>query len=171
MNKVLAFIELMGRDARLAESPASELASAARAAGVEPRLAEALARRDHAEFRRLLPALLLSLGLALPLRGYALVAAPDEQSQDTQESAPEEEEKPAQSARAETAPAESAPADDAAPPPEPEIESDTSDEEGEADDSSDFEATDDAGDEEEETEDPGEDSDSAESDEDDFMVP
>ena len=170
MNKVLAFIELMGRDARLAESPASELASAARAAGVEPRLAEALARRDHAEFRRLLPALLLSLGLALPLRGYALVAAPDEQSQDTQESAPEEEEKPAESARAKTAPAESAPADDAAPPPEPEIESDTSDEEGEADDSSALEATDDA-DDEEEAEDPGEDSDSSESDDDDFIVP
>ena len=173
MNKVLAFIESMGRDARLAESPASELASAARAAGVEPRLAEALARRDHVEFGRLLPALLLSLGLALPLRGYAMVAAPDEQSQDAQESAPEEEAKPAESVPAESAPSERTPADDAAPPPEPEIERDTSDEEGEADDSSASEAMDDAGDEEEEeeAEDPGEDSDSAESDDDDFMVP
>ena len=167
MNKILAFMESMGRDARLAESPASELASAARAAGVEPGLADALARRDHAEFRRLLPALLLSFGLALPLRGYAMVAAPEERAQDEQESAPEEEEKPTESA-----PTESAPADDAAPP-EPEIESDTSDEAGEADDSADPEALDDSDDDENDPDedDSDEDSDSAESDDDDFMMP
>ena len=139
MNKILAFLETLGRDARLAQSSATELASAARAAGVEPMLAEALARRDHVEFKRLFSALLLSLGLAMPPPGHALVFAPNE----AELPAAPEEEAPAYASTPASAPAStpaSTPASDlpaagsgeAEPAPEVEVEGNLS--EGSEDD-------------------------------------
>lgn len=54
MNSTLAFLESLGRDESLARAP--DLAVAARAAGVAPELADALARRDREALERLLGA-------------------------------------------------------------------------------------------------------------------
>lgn len=54
MNSTLAFLESLGRDETLARSP--DLAIAARAAGVAPELADALARRDRSALELLLGA-------------------------------------------------------------------------------------------------------------------
>lgn len=111
MNSTLAFIERLGREARLAASSETELAAEATAAGVAPELAEALAKRDPVASRRLLAVLMLSLGLALPLQGYAVVAAPDEKPSEEKEDAAEQDPEPA--------PAAPAPVSTPAPAPEP----------------------------------------------------
>jgi hypothetical protein len=120
MHKTLAFLESLGRDARLARAPADELAAAARAAGVEAPLADALARRDHAAFSRLLSALLLSVGLTLPLAGYALVFSPSEEESPLKtEEEPEAEAPPANPPsppKPEQGSGNPAPAGEAAPP-------------------------------------------------------
>jgi hypothetical protein len=118
LNKTLAFLESLGRDARLARASGSELGSAAREAGVEPQLVDALARRDHVLFRRLLSALVLGAGLTLPPPGYAFVFSPSEE-----ESAPEPEQEspssPEESAEPAAPPAEPAPTIEPVAPSEP----------------------------------------------------
>lgn len=78
MDKTLAFIERLGRDAQLGAAPESVLAAEARAAGVAPDLAAALARRDPFATRQLLAAVVLSLGLALPATGWCNIATPND---------------------------------------------------------------------------------------------
>lgn len=110
MNKILAFLECLGRDAHLARSSPTDLASAALAAGVEPQLAEALSRRDHVAFKNLFSAVLLSLGLAMSPDGHALVFAPSE-TESTDDEATEEPESPPER----QADSPSTPSDDKAP--------------------------------------------------------
>ena len=104
MNKTLAFLECLGRDARLAQSSPADLASAALAAGVEPQLAGALGRRDHVAFKNLFSAVLLSLGLALPPDGYAMVAAPSETESTDDQATPEPESPPERQANSPSTP-------------------------------------------------------------------
>ena len=92
LNKTFAFLEILGRDKRLARASGDELGTAARAAGVDPQLADALARRDLGAFRRLLTAVLLSAGLMLPSAAFALlIFAPEEAPEDKGEEDPREE--------------------------------------------------------------------------------
>jgi len=119
MNSTLAFIERLGREARLAASSETELAAEATAAGVAPELAEALARRDPVASRRLLAVLMLSLGLALPPQGYAVVAAPDDKPSEEKEDAAEQDPEPAPAAPAPVSTPAPAPEPDLTPAPEP----------------------------------------------------
>ena len=114
MNKTLAFLECLGRDARLAQSSRTDLASAALAAGVEPQLAEALSRRDHVAFKSLFSAVLLSLGLALPPDGYAMVAAPSETENADDQAPPEPESPPERQADSTSTPSNDKAPEDAA---------------------------------------------------------
>ena len=117
LNKTFAFLEILGRDKRLARASGDELGTAARAAGVDPQLADALARRDLGAFRRLLTAVLLSAGLTLPSAAFAfIVFAPEDKEEDQRTEEDQLEETEEQPRQAEESPQQVVPQDPASDP-------------------------------------------------------